>query len=1329
MAVLNLYKNTLPPDKFGEPESTLHLIAPLTKATSPVIRRTVNGDWSLSFDYPIGGVVPVEITPDQIVEADGQPFRVQSVQRIGEGGKTFFRVEAPHVFFDLKDSTIENIETSETTPGGIPASEALTQVLHGTPFTKGIVDTTVVLDYLDVLQQDRMSVIKDQVLALWGGEIDPDKWVVNLRKEIPPKHTAAMAFPMYEGRNIKGLNHSETLDGVITRLHVIGHNKANFETINNGKDYIDSPHINDYSHIREGYVTFADDDLPEDLMAKALEYLPTVDKPRINIQVDIQSMKEDERWPEFRELETIGFAERVRLNHSALKAPVELRVLSIEYNPVTGKNLSIQLGNDLSNIYTSIANAYQAAEIIRMVTERGRHIKAESLRGTLDLLRTYLYASASYNNAEVIEGKGLLMENNNESSVGYGAMYIGPGIFALADSKENGSWVWRSAGTPAGFYGSEIVAGSITANKLSSDVGENLDISSNETITLIAQSIESRATVQQLNDLGQVVSDQSTLITQQGNLISQQATALTSLDDAVQQHDSAITQIPQEIDMRVQSITIGVKNLVRHSGKQFTKIGSIINTYELSEEWEPGQEYIFVGKGNVASGQRLQLRVGSGGSTVIVGEPDYVVSSRLWAIKFEVPEFPSSFEKPRNELALLSLPANSSTESNIEWVMVCKGNKAPLSWQAAPEDGSNIGRNLLKDSNKFVPGVQTQLSASVSASGELIVECTGSAHAQLSGFFENQFNQEEVSRQLSAGDPYTVSVIIRSHNCKENPVIYPGFGDDFPKLKGVISPTYSTLWYSGTYDPSAGGMFFMRFPNLVGTFNIKAFKLEYGTYPTPWTAAPEDPVVALRTSYITIQDNRIDIVSGGILNMEGVEVFIKTDLFSISSLSDNELLNLTEEGMVVNTKYIYSDNYLGNVVNSFNEPYIPWQGSIEASLANLPKYILRPTTLFIPSGNHGGINLSGFSGEPITLSIERGAVITGGVVIKNCAFVLISAYGSGNMPIIYNGDRPYCIEIDNSSVSMSNLRIMGPQRTAENNIHGVYASRSMVNLYYCVLERLSTAIYAARATVLGVMNSSGGVPGGTGYSGLENTGYGLQAMLGSHIGLNGGYPTGNKGATYRNGGTIVDNDSMPVGGGGDTPPPAPPPTSSVFNSTTYGRLRRQRTKKETQTGSGTTTEYTKTTYQSWATGLAPRQGWVWHQWSNWNGSSQGASRVRLEDDYYSAWIFDSPIKAGQTIKTAKLTITRDSVEGSSSAITFKLYKHGQSSIPTGTTSFSWLTDTGLTVSLSRGQSYTITLPASIVSELQSGAVKGFGLWGYSNSYGQMTAQARLEVTY
>lgn len=70
----------------------------------------------------------------------------------------------------------------------------------------------------------------------------------------------------------------------------------------------------------------------------------------------------------------------------------------------------------------------------------------------------------------------------------------GEGFMIAGSRTDTGDWDWRTFGTGEGFTADMLVtgflsadriqAGTITANKLAADVGETLDLSSNESITL-----------------------------------------------------------------------------------------------------------------------------------------------------------------------------------------------------------------------------------------------------------------------------------------------------------------------------------------------------------------------------------------------------------------------------------------------------------------------------------------------------------------------------------------------------------------------------------------------------------------------------------------------------------------------------------------------------------------------------------------------------------------------------------------------------------------------------------------------------------------------------
>lgn len=431
-------------------------ICALTKATDPRVSQVINGDWSLSFDHPLDD----RLVLGGLVQADGQLYRIHELERVLTREGPLLTVRALHLMYDLRDRLIVNIETAELTPGGINQRTALQQVLNDTAFTDGIVDTDILVDYLDILQKDAMWALKEQVLRFWGGELQPDNWAINLRKQLGADRGVHLRY----GKNITGVRLQESLDGVITRLHVKGYKDANFESINEGKDFIDSPLLGAYPTIREGLVTFQDDDLPEDLLSKGQAYLTTVDKPRIKLTVDLAKVRTSDQYRFYKDLETVELGDMVTVYNPVLQIDIQARVQRREFDPVTGENERVELGNDDRSLYSAIASARQAAEVVRMITDRKGRIRGELLGGVVDLLTTQLMASGSYSNAQVLKNKGMLLENTNGDSPDFGALYLGPGILAVADTKDSaGSWVWRTFGTGQGFSADEINAGVLNA--------------------------------------------------------------------------------------------------------------------------------------------------------------------------------------------------------------------------------------------------------------------------------------------------------------------------------------------------------------------------------------------------------------------------------------------------------------------------------------------------------------------------------------------------------------------------------------------------------------------------------------------------------------------------------------------------------------------------------------------------------------------------------------------------------------------------------------------------------------------------------------------------
>jgi phage minor structural protein len=178
----------------------------------------------------------------RLICAEGQLYRINGIEKVDSVDGRVWQVDAEHIIYDLRDcDEIINIETAENpaTEVGVTQAAALGLILAGTPFVVGTVSNTETLDHLEVLQTAPFTVLKEQVLAKWGGELWPDNWTVNILAQCGQDRR----YPIRRGRNLNGITYKESTKETVTRLHVKGYEGVTFEAINGGKDYIDSPHI------------------------------------------------------------------------------------------------------------------------------------------------------------------------------------------------------------------------------------------------------------------------------------------------------------------------------------------------------------------------------------------------------------------------------------------------------------------------------------------------------------------------------------------------------------------------------------------------------------------------------------------------------------------------------------------------------------------------------------------------------------------------------------------------------------------------------------------------------------------------------------------------------------------------------------------------------------------------------------------------------------------------------------------------------------------------------------------------------------------------------
>ncbi|MGO5076119.1 phage tail spike protein, partial [Clostridium sporogenes] len=250
----------------------------LTNAMDPEITEELNGNYTLSFKYPIEepkivkGIIQANkniisgktmvgtktnvnlqtksyfLQKDYIVYANNQAFRIYNVKR----DMSMININCRHIFYDLLDNFLEDVR-----PTNLNRMDALKWVLNGTQYPNrftfnGNLGSTATRYFI------RKNVVeaimgKEGILETWGGEIVRD----NFKIGIWDNRGNDRGVLIQGGKNLVGIEEDLGTDNVITRIMPTGLDE-NDTVIMLPEKYINSTHINMYPHPKVRHIHYGD---------------------------------------------------------------------------------------------------------------------------------------------------------------------------------------------------------------------------------------------------------------------------------------------------------------------------------------------------------------------------------------------------------------------------------------------------------------------------------------------------------------------------------------------------------------------------------------------------------------------------------------------------------------------------------------------------------------------------------------------------------------------------------------------------------------------------------------------------------------------------------------------------------------------------------------------------------------------------------------------------------------------------------------------------------------------------------------------------------------
>lgn len=271
-----------------------------------------------------------------------QPFRIYRITPTLDS----ITVNARHIFYDLLDNYISSLNTS-----GI-ATDVLNNIKNNFNYSTNFKFETNINKSGNVIieKENPVSAIlgsdeeNPKFIQSFGGEILRDKLNIKILENLG----SDKGFTIRYGKNLLGLKIDEDYSNTYTRCYAYG--KDGISVV------VDSENINNYLQPKIISQDFGDIDNISNLTQKAKEFLLTVDKPNVNIEVNFLLLSQTKEYEHFKFLEDIKLGDIVTIYNKKMNFSKKAKVISYTYNCISNSFESVILGDFLNILTDAISN-------------------------------------------------------------------------------------------------------------------------------------------------------------------------------------------------------------------------------------------------------------------------------------------------------------------------------------------------------------------------------------------------------------------------------------------------------------------------------------------------------------------------------------------------------------------------------------------------------------------------------------------------------------------------------------------------------------------------------------------------------------------------------------------------------------------------------------------------------------------------------------------------------------------------------------------------------------------------------------------------------------
>lgn len=434
------------------------------------LKMELNGACEIELKQPIDQDGRwTSIVEDAIIAAP-TPWSKKQLFRIYEKTTTTTGVivYARHIFFDLIGTTLIDVR-----PTNKVGQDALANILQGTPF-KAHSDITRATTAYYVRKNIVEAIFSDDensFLNRWGGEFLPDNYDVYMNDHVGGDYGVYAKF----GYNLTEIEETINLEDVVTRIIPVGYDGI---MLSGQKPWVDSKNIKKYVNIRDKVIKFddvkvkerAEDEEGFETLGEAQEELKKrceqlyeggIDQPKVNYKVDMENLSNKTIYQKYQELEKVNLGDVVRCTHRKIGIEVQARCISFEWDCLSGKYNSLELGNFKDDYFSGMADLNQK---LNNILNNNGTVDAGVLQGSINALNTMFKAQRDI--AQKQHVRAMLFEDLDPDSPTYGATSVGTMGLCVSNRRtaDGRDWDWRTFIWGGGATADLLVAGALVGN-------------------------------------------------------------------------------------------------------------------------------------------------------------------------------------------------------------------------------------------------------------------------------------------------------------------------------------------------------------------------------------------------------------------------------------------------------------------------------------------------------------------------------------------------------------------------------------------------------------------------------------------------------------------------------------------------------------------------------------------------------------------------------------------------------------------------------------------------------------------------------------------------